>query len=58
MMYLLLVFNAIFHPRKTMWKIGCRHPNEKSAMKDAGMDKVFWCDDCGMTAFARSDSAI
>lgn len=48
-MYLLLVYNTIFHPFRTSRRIFCQHPNLKEHMINGGTDKYYWCVDCGMS---------
>lgn len=57
-MYLVLVWGAIVHPRRTMRRIACSHESTtESRMLDAGMGKMWWCTSCDATWFHSGSAA-
>lgn len=57
-MYLVLVLEAIFKPRKTANKISCTHEGTTDhALIDLGRNKVWWCSSCEATWFATGHAS-
>ncbi len=57
-MYLVLIFGAIFRPKKTAAKISCAHEGTtNSALIDTGMNKMWWCTSCDATWFLSGSAA-